>query len=116
MVLRRLQTEGLKARLEKCSFFQQEVKYLGHVISAQGVSTDPKKCEAVAKWKRPQNVSELRSLLGFASYYRRSVEGFAEMSGKKPKKGLNKALEAVWTTQCEQSFEGLKDWLVSAPV
>lgn len=127
MVLRRLQTEGLKARLEKCSFFQQEVGYLGHVISSQGVSTDPKKCEAVAEWRRPQNTSELRSFLGFASYYRRFVEGFAQLaaplhrlvaetSGKRSKKGASKTLDAVWTPQCEQSFEGLKDRLVSAPV
>lgn len=127
MVLGRLQKEGLKAKLEKCAFFQQEVGYLGHVISSQGVSTDPKKIEAVANWQRPSHVSELRSFLGFASYYRRFVEGFAklagplhqlvaELAGTKSRKGSGQALGAAWTSQCEESFEALKSKLVSAPV
>lgn len=127
MVLGRLQKEGLKAKLEKCAFFQQEVGYLGHVISSQGVSTDPKKIEAVANWRRPSQVSELRSFLGFASYYRRFVSGFAklagplhqlvaELAGTKPRKGSGQALGAAWTPQCEESFEALKSRLVSAPV
>lgn len=76
-VLGRLQHEGLKVKLEKCSFFRPEVSYLGHVISREGVATDPGKIEAVAKWPRPNHVSELCSFLGFASYYGRFVEGFA---------------------------------------
>lgn len=80
MVLGRLQREGLKAKVEKCAFFQQQVSYLGHVISNRGVATDPKKVEAVANWPRPSNISELRSFLGFASYYRRFVEGFAKLA------------------------------------
>ena len=71
VVLQRLHKEGLKAKLEKCAFFRQQVSYLGHVISNKGVATDPAKIEAVAKWQRPQHISELRSFLGFASYYRR---------------------------------------------
>uniref|UniRef100_A0A3B1IT31 Gypsy retrotransposon integrase-like protein 1 n=1 Tax=Astyanax mexicanus TaxID=7994 RepID=A0A3B1IT31_ASTMX len=127
VVLGRLQKEGLKAKLEKCVFFQQEVSYLGHVISSNGVSTDPAKIEAVAQWQRPGNVSELRSFLGFASYYRRFVEGFAQLAGPlhklvatlvgtKSKKGLGQALGMAWTPQCENSFEALKGKLVSAPV
>lgn len=75
-VLGRLQREGLKVKLEKCLFFRPEVSYLGHVISREGVATDPGKIEAVANWPRPSHVSELCSFLGFASYYRRFVEGF----------------------------------------
>lgn len=77
-VLGRLQREGLKVKLEKCSFFRPEVSYLGRVISREGVATDPGKIEAVAKYPRPSHVSELRSFLGFASYYRRFVEGFTK--------------------------------------
>lgn len=127
VVLDRLQRESLKVKLEKCKFFQREVGYLGHVISREGVSTDPAKVEAVAKWQRPCNVSELRSFLGFASYYRRFVEGFAKLAGPlhqlvakaagtKSKKGSGQALGAAWTPQCEDSFEALKSRLVSAPV
>lgn len=71
MVFVRLQQEGLKAKLEKCCFFRQEVGYLGHLVSKEGVSTDPAKISTVAEWKHPTNVTELRSFLGFASYYRR---------------------------------------------
>ncbi|KAI3358861.1 hypothetical protein L3Q82_015251 [Scortum barcoo] len=110
-----------------CAFFQQEVGYLGHVISSQGVSTDPKKIEAVANWQRPGHVSELRSFLGFASYYRRFVEGFAKLAGRlhqlvaelggtKSRKGSSQVLGTAWTPQCEESFETLKSKLVSAPV
>ena len=80
LVLGRLQHEGLKAKLSKCAFFKQEVGYLGHVISSQGVATDPKKIEAVASWRCPSTVSEVRSFLGFASYFRRFVEGFAKVA------------------------------------
>ncbi|XP_053285372.1 uncharacterized protein LOC128446371 [Pleuronectes platessa] len=127
IVLDRLQKEGLKAKLEKCVFFRREVGYLGHVITSQGVSTDPKKIEAVSKWQRPRHISELRSFLGFASYYRRFVEGFAklagplhklvaELAGTKSKKGPGLTLGAAWTPQCEASFEALKAKLVSSPV
>lgn len=62
MVLGRLQQNNLKLKFQKCYFFQKEVKYFGHIISSQGMSTDPEK---------------MHSFLGFASYYRRFVEGFA---------------------------------------
>ena len=65
MVLSRLQQHHLKLKLSKCHFFQAEVKFLGHVISGQGVATDPDKISAVAEWKRPAKVTELRSFLGF---------------------------------------------------
>lgn len=127
LVLSRLQKEGLKAKLEKCDFFKQQVRYLGHVISNEGVSTDPSKIEAVALWKRPGHLSELRSFLGFASYYRRFVEGFAKLAaplhklvatlaGTKTRRGSGKPLDEAWTPQCEESFEALRAKLVSAPV
>ncbi|KAG1955424.1 thy-1 membrane glycoprotein [Pimephales promelas] len=80
VVLCRLQRENLKAKFTKCAFFQEEVRYLGHVISSKGVATDPSKVEVVANWQPPTTVSELRSFLGFASYYRRFVEGFAKLA------------------------------------
>lgn len=127
VVLERLQQEGLKAKLEKCAFFQREVGYLGHVISDKGVSTDPKKVDVVANWRRPTHVSELRSFLGFASYYRRFVEGFAklaaplhkvvaELAGTKSRKASGRSLSSVWTAECEAGFEGLKSKLTQAPV
>ena len=126
-VLERLKQENLKAKLEKCSFFQEEVGYLGHVISKEGVATDPRKIEAVSQWRRPTHVTELQSFLGFASYYRRFVDGFAKLAaplhrlvaeqrGTKARKKSEQSFVAAWTEECEQSFEGLKGKLVNAPV
>ncbi|KAK7898384.1 hypothetical protein WMY93_019237 [Mugilogobius chulae] len=125
-VLSRLQKEGLKVKLSKCEFFKREVKYLGHVISGEGVSTDPDKVAAVAGWPRPNTVTELRSFLGFASYYRRFVSGFAKMAAPLHRliadvqrvsgKRKHQLLTASWTGDCEQSFNDLRAALVSAPV
>ncbi|KAL7878192.1 hypothetical protein SRHO_G00048350 [Serrasalmus rhombeus] len=127
LVLSRLQQEGLKANLEKCCFFQQEVRYLGHLVSNQGVSTDPEKVSAVANWPCPTSVSELRSFLGFASYYRRFIQGFlklagplhhlvAEVGGTKTRKGQGPCLVDAWSQACEFSFQELKSKLVNAPI
>lgn len=126
LVLSRLQGEGLKAKLSKCAFFQREVNYLGHVVSDQGVATDPGKITAVAQWRNPSTVSELRSFLGFASYYRRFVEGFAKLAAPLHKlvaeqtankgRSATKILAGSWTEACQTSFEGLKGKLTTAPV
>lgn len=78
VVLGRLQQEGLKAKLANCAFFQKEVCYLGHVISDQGVSTDPSKVEVVANWQAPTTISGLRSFLGFSDHL--EVYTFLNMS------------------------------------
>ncbi|TWW67306.1 Retrovirus-related Pol polyprotein from transposon opus [Takifugu flavidus] len=126
VVLGRLQEQGLKARLEKCAFFRREVRYLGHLVSDQGVSTDPSKIEVVANWPTPATVTELRSFLGLASYYRRFVEGFAKLAaplhqlvanlnGRKPK-GSEEAVAGNWSEECNQNFEALKTKLMTTPV
>lgn len=127
VVLGRLQQEGLKAKLAKCAFFQREVRYLGHVISDQGVATDPSKVEVVANWQPPTTITELRSFLGFASYYRRFVEGFAKLAaplhrlvaewgGTKSKKRSGHGEVLNWSEECHHSFEALKTRLTTAPV
>lgn len=67
-VLKRIADFGLKLSPSKCKFFQTKVKYLGHVISAQGIQPDPDKVAAIREWPRPQTVRELRSFLGFTGY------------------------------------------------
>ena len=69
-VFQKLREHGLKIEGEKCHFFQSRVKYLGHVVSAEGMATDPAKTEAVLQWPTPRTLKDLRSFLGFASYYR----------------------------------------------
>ncbi|KAL0172982.1 hypothetical protein M9458_033293, partial [Cirrhinus mrigala] len=78
-VLTRLKEFGLKLSPEKCVFFQTSVRYLGHVVSRDGVRTDPEKISALRTWPVPQTLRELKSFLGFAGYYRRFVKGYSSI-------------------------------------
>ncbi|KAL0536993.1 hypothetical protein IC582_025965 [Cucumis melo] len=91
------------------------VSFLGHVVSKAGVSVDPAKIEAVTSWPRPSTVSEVRSFLGLAGYYRRFVENFSRKAT--PLTHLTrKGTPFVWSNACEDSFQNLKQKLVIAPV
>lgn len=75
-VLQILRVHKLYAKESKCSFGQQKVEYLGHIISEQGVSTDPSKVQAMAEWPIPQTVKQLRSFLGLTGYYRHFIRNY----------------------------------------
>ncbi|KAG7588974.1 Integrase catalytic core [Arabidopsis suecica] len=75
VVLEKLREQKLFAKLSKCSFWQREISFLGHIISAAGVSVDPEKIQAIREWPRPRNAMEIRSFLGLTGYYRRFVKG-----------------------------------------
>ena len=128
MVLARLRQHQLKLKLTKCCFFRTEVQYLGHVVSATGVATDPEKIRAVAEWPTPRTLKELRAFLGFASYYRRFVEGFARLAAplhrlvgecqgpRRQPPSRPPAATFRWTAECTTAFQGLKQRLTAAPV
>ncbi|KAL5553178.1 hypothetical protein UlMin_040579 [Ulmus minor] len=98
-----------------CEFWLKSVQFLGHVVSKDGISVDASKIEAVSKWPAPTNVTEIRSFLGLAGYYRRFVEGFSSLSA--PLTGLTKKNKKFeWTERCEQNFQELKRRLTSAPI
>ena len=80
LVLARLRAANLKLKPSKCELLRTEVGFLGHRISAAGIATDPDKISAVRDWPTPKNLSEVRSFVGLASYYRRMVRGFAEIA------------------------------------
>jgi hypothetical protein len=70
----------LKMKASKCQLLRESVRFLGHVVSAHGNAADPEKVKAVASWLRPGNLQEVRSFVGLASYYRRFIAGFADMT------------------------------------
>ena len=80
IVLQTLRERKLYAKLSKCHFWLNRVAFLGHVISVEGVSVDSQKIEAVVNWKPLKNVSEVRSFLGLAGYYRKFVEGLSKIA------------------------------------
>ncbi|KAL0554256.1 hypothetical protein IC582_008173 [Cucumis melo] len=115
MVLQTLRDNKLYAKFSKCEFWLKQVSFLGHVVSKAGVSVDPAKIEAVTDWTRPSTVSEVRSFLGLAGYYRRFVENFSRIAT--PLTQLTrKGAPFVWSKACEDSFQTLKQKLVTAPV
>ena len=114
-VLEILRENKLYAKLDKCEFWLKEVIFLGHVISAGGICVDPGKVEAVLKWEKPTNVTEIRSFLGLAGYYRRFIEGFSTIASPLTKL-TRKEVRFNWSKECEESFQELKRRLTSAPV
>ena len=115
IVLQTLRERQLYAKLSKCQFWLDRVAFLGHVISVEGVSVDPQKIEAVVNWKPLKNVSEVRSFLGLAGYYRKFVEGFSKIAAPLTKL-TRKDVKYDWVDACQKSFDELKGRLTSAPV
>ncbi|XP_073046190.1 uncharacterized protein [Primulina eburnea] len=115
LILQKLREKELYTKFKKCEFWLESVAFLGHIISAAGVSVDPKKVEAISDWPRQNNVTEIRSFLGLAGYYRKFVEGFSSIAIPLTKL-TQKNSKFQWSEKCEQSFETLKKKLTSTPV
>ena len=113
LVLQTLRRHQLYAKFNKCEFWLSRVGFLGHVVSADGIYVDPQKVEVVENWGQPTTVTEVRSFLGLAGYYRRFREGFSKIVG--PLHCLTrKGVKFEWTKWCEGSFQTLKKKLTSA--
>ena len=108
LVLQTLREHQLYAKREKCDFWMSEVKFLGHVVSADGISVDPAKVDAVLQWERPKNVPEIRSFLGLAGYYRRFVKDFSSNASHLTRL-TKKEVRFEWDSEREHAFQVLKN-------
>nr|GEV83648.1 putative reverse transcriptase domain-containing protein [Tanacetum cinerariifolium] len=108
-------TTDIVVQAQRLFVVEQCVAFLGHIVSAEGIMMDPTKVKAITKWPRPMSVTEVRSFLGLAGYYRRFVEGFSRLALPLTKL-MRKGEKFVWNEEREKSFEELKQRLVSAPV
>ena len=95
-------------------FAASEMKYLGHVISGQGVQTDPKKIETMKDWPIPKNLKALKGFLGLTSYYRKFIKGYGQIAA--PLTTLLKKNAFEWTDKAEKAFEKLKEAISQPPV
>lgn len=129
-VIQRLAEHGFKLKASKCKLLQTRVKYLGHILSAEGIETDPDKIESIQNWPTPQNAKQLRSFLGLASYYRKFIPNLSKIAsplhellgGPKRRKGKAKFSPPpivppwVWSKRHSDAFQQIKDCLTSPPV
>ena len=126
-VLKKLREKGLQVDIDKCEFKVTKVKYLGLIITTEGIQMDAEKIEAIMNWETPTSVKEVQGFLGFANFYRRFIKGFSKRvrclteltrgeqfttnSGKKRVKYQT----FQWTEDCQKAFENLKEAFASAP-
>ena len=114
-VLSCLKRTGLRLKPQKCKFFRKRVEFLGHVISAEGVSCAQDKIACVRDWPAPCNLKDLRAFLGLCNYYRKFVSNFATIAA--PLVQLTrKSVPFVWTNKRQVTFDTLKGRLTNPPV
>ena len=140
-VLALLRKHDLKAKMAKCEFFKPELKFLGHIVSVDGMRPDPAKVATVRDWPTPVSVYEVRSFLGLANYFRKYIRGYSTVAApltdllkgihKQDKQGkllrfnrlppaqvtrLKAEFATRWSPACATAFAALKDALTEAPV
>lgn len=114
-ILSRFQSSGLKLNPSKCSFATEQVQFLGHVVSKNGIQPDPKNVKSVQDWPTPRSATEVRAFLGLCSYYRKFIRNFAHHSV--PLHALTEKNALFhWTSQCQDAFTYLKHALSNPPV
>jgi hypothetical protein len=115
IVLTRLREHQLYAKFSKCTFLLEEIQFLGHVLSVNGIVVDPSKVKDILEWKPPTTVHQVWSFLGLAGYYRRFIPDFSKIV-KPITSMLKNDTKFNWSSRCNKAFEQLKVLLTTAPV
>ena len=114
-VLTAVSEANLKLNLKKCKLFKRQVKFLGHIVTCEGIAPDPDKVSSVREYGKPQNVHDLRRFIGLASYFRKFIPDFSKVA--KPLLRLTEdRAKFVWDKDCDIAFAELKRLLTTAPV
>ena len=114
-VLSRLDKASLRVNLKKCSFHIRKVEFLGYIISEQGIEMSERKMEEVKNWAVPRKIKDVQEFLGFANFYRRCIQGFAQIAV--PLTALTRKDEPwSWTLRCQKAFDVLKQRFTSTPI
>jgi hypothetical protein len=107
IVLTRLREHQLYAKFSKCAFWLEEIQFLGHVLSANGIAVDPSKVKDILEWKPPTTINQVRSFLELAGYYRRFITNFSKIVN--PITSLLKNdTKFNWSSRCNEAFKQLK--------
>ena len=115
MVLERLRAAGLQASIKKCEFHVTRTKYLGFILTTEGIEVNPEKTQVIHDWKVPNTVQGVQSFLGFCNFYRRFIKDYSRVA--RPLNQLTKReVPFVWDNRCQEAFEELKRRLMNAPV
>ena len=115
IVLQALKEHQLYTKSSKCKFCLIEVKFLGHVVLASGISVDSKKVEEVVSWDRPKSIFEIHIFLGLVGCYWKFIEDFSRLVAPMTRL-TQKEIKFEWNNQCEKTFQELKKRLTSAPI
>ena len=115
LIFHTLRQANLKHKPKKCRLLQKSVNYLGYNLSPEGIAPDENKLIAVRDWKRPENVTEVKSFIGFCSYYRRFIKAFAGIA-KLLHQITKKNSRFTWNPECHNAFEKLKEALIDSSV
>ena len=107
--------KGVKLNVKKCQFGQKEIKFLGHIISEEGCRPCPDNLSAIHDMKRPTNVKEVRRFLGMCGFYRKHIKAYAKIAIPLTNL-LREKVPFSWSTECQSSFEQLKQALATTPV
>ena len=115
MVLERLRAAGLQASIKKCEFHVTRTKYLGFILTTEGIEVDPEKTQVIHNWRIPNTVRGVQSFLGFCNFYRKFIKDYSRIA--RPLNQLTKReVPFVWNDKCQEAFEELKRRLTNAPV